>query len=592
MVGVTKIVTICRNEGRGPFFLFLAAIGLAFLQPFQIWPFNNGLEDVGLAALVLVVAGWCVLRRDRLALSWLLVLWLAFGGVLAFSALTVERPFVAPVIGVFAFWFVGLAVIQLGAAYSWVSASDDYARRIAWFLFLLSLISILLALVRFYGIWELLRIYSPDGGSGRLSGLMRQSNTFAVLTLLGGIAFLWLGFTKSWRLWVLVGLAFLYCYSLVLSGTRVIYLIYAGAVLVVLFQAVREKKYGFLAVLLAFGFYFLVVRSFAYALDNELTAYFKALGFMPWTGGSSRDIEFAKDVRLSEWYVAWKVFLEAWPLGVGPGGYAAASYAMHLKLGILPIDSMWHHSHNSYLQLGVEYGVLGVIWTFAMGLLVARVLWRACCLEQPMQAMLILALLIYSFFEFPLWLMSYFVLGLFVLAAGVPFREVVGGRILGLGVLLGGIAVGVFYAWLFSGLIRMYLEEKQAVADNRVIEVVDYRFLNRLVQDPLLEPTALVMLYSVFGVNPNILEVELDELSKMQRYRPSVNINSRYAIALAIAGRRDEAIKVRDDILSAFVSPVHRAIFREKVEAAMRVHDAWDLGFLLEGLPPDDPKPN
>ncbi|WP_308705318.1 PglL family O-oligosaccharyltransferase [Pseudomonas sp. N040] len=571
---------------------FLLVVALAFLQPLHIWPFANHLENIGLGAAVVVLAGVLLLLRGRFLVNALCLWWLGFGGLLLVSSVTVAHPFDSSLYAYAGFWIVGMAVIQLGGCYGWQHEPQLFAGRMAWFLFGLSLLSLVLGLAKFYGVWAWLALYFPDPGTGRLQGLIGQSNYFAVLLLLGGVSGLWLLHVRQLPVWLSAPLGLLYCYGLVLSGTRVIYLIYAVVVLIAVIQASRVRRYGLVGWLLAFALLFVLVRPAVFELDQQLTIYLKSIGLMPWPGISADLFKaregFLADSRFGELRIAWQVMLEALPWGVGPGGYAGASYTMHLQAQA-PLTLLWNHSHNSYLQLLLEFGIPGLLWMLGMGVMIASVLWRAIGLDQPIQAIILSALLVYSFFEFPLWLMSFFVLGFFVLAAGMPSREVSGGRLLGAGVIVAALAALFFYMWIFAELVRFYFAGLNPELKAGDAIAVDFRFIDRMVQDPLLAPDGLKLYYKYYELSPRMLSIELEELARMYRYRPIYRVSSRYAMALAMAGRKEEALRVRDQMLAVF--PKSKDEFRRQIEAVIRAQPSAGFDFLLAGLPADSEEP-
>lgn len=578
--GVTRKVSFCSDGavtwlGWG----WGLMLGAAFLQPLHIWPFNTLFESFGLGIGCVFLAGLLLVLRGRYWLSPLLGWWCAFGGVLLVSALTVPQTFDASLYAYVGFWLVGLALTQLGGEFSWWDNSQRFAVRLAWFLVIVAGLSAVFACLRFYELWGVVGRLIPAGSSGRMSGLIGQSNVFALLSTLGLLSLLWLVAAKRVSLWLGLPLGLLLGYCMALSGSRVIYLIYAAVFALGVAQSVRQKSWVFSGVLLGFALCFVVFQPLFLQFDQLLQERLVSMGIMH--GRPSVADVFERGMgssRWVEWPLAWQIFIDHLPWGVGPGGYAAQSYAMHIREQALPLEAIWLHSHNSYLQLWVEFGWLGVCWMLGMGWLVAKVLWRAVRLEQPVQAIVLLAVLIHSFFEFPLWFMYFFVLAFGVLAAGQESRCVQGKP------FLGGLATGIavlafaFYGWLFSGLIVWHstLLSGGRVADGGL------KFIDRLVQDPLLKPYALQFYYFHFSPGSLPVAMELRELEALRSYRPFGFFSVRYSILLAAVGRREEALKVRDEIIA--VAPAYVPVYIESVSQVMRQHPAWELGFLLRGV--------
>lgn len=579
-MGVTKNVSLFPVGvpwmGR---FLFLL-LGLAFLQPLRVDPFYTLLEEFGLGIGVVCLAGFCLATRKRYWVSPLLLVWGGFAGLLVLSALFVPRVFDAPLFAYAGFWVVGLALTQLGPELSLKEEGAEFATRLAWFLVGLGTLSVLLGVVKHYQLWGEIGRYFPVQRSARMNGAVAQSNLFAQLSVLGTMALLWLMAVRRASFRVASALLLLFGVGLTLSGSRVGLAIYGAFFLLSVLMSWRAGSWRFSWLLLVFGVLLLFVQPLIVEGDVWLREELVARGIMsiayPAEGALSRGLA---SMRWSEWPLAWNIFLENLPWGVGPGGYAAKSYAMHFRENLLPLPGLWLHSHNSYLQLWIEFGWLGVGWTLLMGGVVGSALWRLIRLNQPVPAMVLMALLIHSFFEFPLWYMHFFVLGFLVLAVGAEAREVEGKPLLGWGVLGIGSSALVFYGWLFSGLLswNAHIMRGEHVGGDAL------KFMDRMAQDPLLKPYALLFYYSWYPLGNLPAEMELTELSSLYRYRPFGGPGAGYCIMLAVTGRSDDALKLRDELVR--VNSKYQTAFVQSVNNAMFEHPEWRLEFLLKDLP-------
>lgn len=578
---VSKIVSNCPDgdvSGRLTWVL-LGLVGIALLQPFRIWPFSTLIEDFFLGLGVVFLSGVMIVLRKRYWLSSLLLVWLGFGGILLVSALLVPRVFEAGLFAYAGFWLVGLALTQLGPESSWRIGSQLFALRLAWFLLLVGVFSAILGCVKYYQLWGDIGLYLPQVRGGRMNGVIGQSNLFAVICLLGLMSLLWLISIKKVAIYWCVALGGILLFAVVLSGSRVVGLIYCASLVVAIIQAWSTRDYRFSGFMIGAGILFIILFLPVLDFDPLLREWLVKFGY-------SNNHYVAENVfergmasaRWVEWPLALQILWENLILGIGPGAYAEHSYAIHLRESALPLQNVWLHSHNSYLQLWVEFGLLGVLWTLAMGCLVVSVLWRAVQFNQPVQAMVMLALLIYSFFEFPLWFMHFFVLGFWVLSAGSEARAIPGKPLLGgLVALIAGFAL-LFYGSLFAGLLEFHVKRASGVG----VPSAGLGFVDRLVQDPLLKPYGLQFYYYNFDVGSLPLNLELKELDGLRRYFPYPLNSYRYSILLAAAGRSEEAIKVRDETFRAF--PSSKEHYFNFVEGAMKDHPDWKLMPLLNGL--------
>ena len=189
-----------------------------------------------------------------------------------------------------------------------------------------------------------------------------------------------------------------------------------------------------------------------------------------------------------------------------------------------------------------------------------------------------LALLIYSFFEFPLWFVHFFVLGFWVLAAGVPAREIRGKPFLGWLVISVTSLAMLFYGSLFAGLVAFHVER----TNGEVVQGDGLRFVDRVVQDPLLKPYGLQFYYYYFASGNLPIEMELQELEQLRAFLPYQFFSMRYSVLLAASGRRDEALKVRDELFKLF--PAYIPDYVDGVGASMQARPDWRLQPLVDGL--------
>lgn len=581
-MGVSKNVSFCPATAQGWLGLLLALIlALSFWQPLRIWPFNTFLEEFALGGAVVALAGIMLMLRGRYWVGPLLWVWLAYGAVLLLSAVLVPQHFSASIAGYLAFWLVGLALTQLGPEFSWLEGGPRYSVFLAVFLATVAVVSVLLGCVKHYQLWGEVGRYLPAIRGSRMNGVIGQANLFAVLCLLGLIALLWLVAVR--RLSVLPGLllAVLVSYGLVLSGSRVVGVIYLAVLLVALLQAWRTGEWRYPVLLMVAGVGFWLFQTSVLQWDDWLRDRLFDVGLM--TQSLDAEGAFSRgngSLRFVEWPLAWQILLAHLPWGVGAGGYAEQSYLIRLHENVLPINSLWLHSHNSYLQVAVEFGLLGFVWLLLMLGLAAVAVRQGVQRRQPMPVLVLVALLVYGFFEFPLWYMHFFVLGFGVLAGGIGARSVEGKPMLGGVFAFGALGALAFYGSLFAALLNWQVLSKQG----QVVEGESLKFVDRLVQDPLLKPYGMQFYYYYFKPGNLPLELELQELGALYRHQPYPFFSGRYSVVLAAAGRRDEALKVRDELVRAF--PAYLPGYVEDVTQVGKLRPQWQLGFLLDGLPP------
>jgi hypothetical protein len=84
------------------------------------------------------------------------------------------------------------------------------------------------------------------------------------------------------------------------------------------------------------------------------------------------------DMRMTHWTVYWRVFMDHFLFGIGPGGQEAAISAYYLSVGASDNIKI---AHNAFLQYGAEYGAIGLVglaavvfawFKLALGLVLVR----------------------------------------------------------------------------------------------------------------------------------------------------------------------------------------------------------------------------
>ena len=76
-------------------------------------------------------------------------------------------------------------------------------------------------------------------------------------------------------------------------------------------------------------------------------------------------------LRFDLWEAALRLWRDHWLVGVGPGGFLW-TYPAYLPLGAT-LEPNQAHPHNVWLEVGVTWGVVGLVWLVGMAAaLVAR----------------------------------------------------------------------------------------------------------------------------------------------------------------------------------------------------------------------------
>ena len=398
---------------------------------------------------------------------------------------------------------------------------------------------------------------SPVTQIGASYGNLRQPNLFALLGVLGLIALIVLRSKVDRFQWRSDGCAVLLYLTLligiVLSGSR------AGALLVGttsvwgLIESWRAGKPRWM-MLLALPSY-LLFRYFAVQIDLA--------GLLPFHGAnrqgliatvlegdSSRQIIWAKSLALILAHPVW---------GVGFGNIAFAMFTETLPV---PYASVTEHAHNLFLQFAVEFGApIAAAWAFILAALIIRSRHALRTFEGRGLAFFLLAIMIHSLLEYPLWyayflLPSAFALGVFTQigaitraemratpqglmtgsqsvgnASAVPSKLASGARAVGIGGVI-TVILALFGLWDYAKVSPSYELNSSVPLPDRVIQ--SYKsvlFLN------LADYAAL----SLTGVSPAAAAVQLRLANRVAHFRFDPQVAAIHAAAAALTGQMDLA---------------------------------------------------
>jgi O-antigen ligase len=272
----------------------------------------------------------------------------------------------------------------------------------------------------FVGIAQYLQLPIPDtfvspvSQLGAAYGNLRQPNLFALLGSLGLICLIiWRRTTNSFQGQSAGFTAFLFLslvIAVVLSTSRTGALLIGIIFLWGVVESWLSRKPLWMP-LFALPLY-LLLRYLAIQLDIE--------GLIPFYGAHRTGLI---NTALEGDYWRQMIWLKSWALiqahpvwGVGFGNIA---YAMFTETLPMPRASVTEHAHNLFLQLAVELGVpVAAAWTLALTTLMVKSRRALKTSSGRAIAVFLLAILVHSLLEYPLWYAYFllpfaFVLGVF-----------------------------------------------------------------------------------------------------------------------------------------------------------------------------------
>ncbi len=449
---------------------------LPFSLPFKFYPNGDFVSNfvaffLGLLAFVVAVAS----RRD-FYVSWFEIGLLAFACIVFLSG----REY-----GDISFFVILVGAVLSVVVRTYVAAGEKDFLLAALIVGLLlgGAFNLLAGVVQYFDweeSWRGLVFTGNSNGPDQVYGNMGQRNIFGEYVSLVVLS-LFLVFAQrkfSLSLWsvcvLLVGLL------LALSGSRSVLLyifLIAGVALFWYFRWSGRTQDGKL--LLAY----LLLAALSLLVAQLLVSWFHITGLERTMQGDA--------ARLAEWKKALLMLSEAFPFGVGWGGYPSHSFLMQLEQGIPGGgDTNWGHSHNIFLNLLVELGV-GAVLPVGLLLSIGVALWSSPAKDARwlFSALTLGVLFIHSNLEYPLWYASGFFLFL-LLVSTLQFKTYtiqLTAWMKGFLALL-GVVVLAFSAWSAVGYYKMvrytYPTNDMLVNMTRVAE------LNQLAANPVLTYSA------------------------------------------------------------------------------------------------------
>ncbi|MDU9397323.1 PglL family O-oligosaccharyltransferase [Pseudomonas sp. zfem003] len=535
-----------NSSARPIFALAVVVVGLSFCIPLHLYPFPNYIEELLVTLGVFACSAWLMWRRPDLKFSLWSALWLLLGGLFLASALVHSASFVAFKLFYILFWFVGGLALLISEQVNW----DDHevSDVLAVVLFYSALVCAVVGLLRHFDLlWRDISVFIPMYRSERMMGLIGHSNYFAFVCLLGVLSAGWLFQRGKVGVFGVVSSSLIFIICIVLTWTRSVVLAWFVLALLLSLQFRRLNAGRFMSVVLAGLAVLVLLQPFGGLLSQLLGAgaanvvVDERLAAFGGKGGDSSG-------RLREWAIAWQVFREHPLLGVGIGNYGEMAFAKHIDLGVLSPAGFFIHSHNLLLQFLVELGVFGGLWLLLFFALGMRGWWRAAAdLRRVLPVSILLIFSVYSFFEFPYWLMHFFVLNLLVLGALGREQVQVG---LKLGKAFSVILAFVFCvtAVVYVPLVeRFYWSLKQYLV-RAPTDSSQYVFVDSLIRDPLMEPYGYLVYIANFEVSPKTAQQELVALERLRRHLPYDTVLGRLAILQYATGNTAESFKTIEDM--------------------------------------------
>lgn len=432
-----------------PLCLLGGGLALGFAWPFHVDPIPS-FSSEWLTGMGLLMAALSLLRGS--VSDWRFPRILTFIGLIAIFlvAQLVIGLQAFPENGIFGLVFMLAAVLTgLVVSSARTLGADDSSAYLFWTLWLAGTVSGLTAMAQWVGLDRFLDpfVFPMDAVAlrGRPTGNIAQPNLLSTLCALGMLASGWLGIQQKLPGWLALGSALFLAFIIGLTGSRTAILFVPVMLAALYWHIVHSRlprtawRWTLLLVPLA-----VIVAHFMVPILTGLIG----------SGLVSKEVRLlnmGSDSRAQLWTIGLSALQDAGWWGHGFGNFTRSVVFIGPRLG-LEDTGIAHHSHNLFLQVGVDLGwaCLFLVLLLSVGHVFKSRLLHQLTSERVAAIAGILILLIHSQLEFPLWYLHFWMVFVWLLAvADVDLVKIRRADLMRKGVVtvvLGGL---IFGAWLY-----------------------------------------------------------------------------------------------------------------------------------------------
>jgi len=255
-----------------------------------------------------------------------------------------------------------------------------------------------------------------------------------------------------------------------------------------------------------------------------------------------------RPIRLQLFLYAWLMFLSSPLLGVGFGEYAWRAFELAAGLGGGSPPGLDRHSHNLFLQLLAETGIVGLSCiAIPLAHWFWRMPWRALTPDRCWMIGVLAVIGLHSMVEFPLWHANF--LGMFALlfgAASPGGASVAPTRLRRVLVLVVALAGGMTALGVWSdyrSFERWYLGVETKIARGGAPGSSDLDDLMKLREGSLFGPYFERIASEAIAIDEEGLADKLALNTQVMHAYPMPSVVLRQVALLALSGRDAEAVR-------------------------------------------------
>lgn len=564
-------------DPRGASLLLAGAMCvIPFLQPRHFPPLRTFYDEWFAFALGLAAIGFAAAARHSKETCFPpLALWLgAYALFLAGLALGGQSAYPQGPLLWALYALFGALIVVLGYDLAAHFGRDQVCDVLAAFLLAGAALNAMAGVLQVIGIPRSIDDFVSYLHGGRAIGNVGQANLYANYLALGEASLAYLFGRGNIGRSIAIGAGGLLVFGAALAGSRTATL-YAVLFALMGFVAVRgagnakSQRLGAAAIALA---------SSGVLMQWLAPIGLQALGFSIESGFDRKPLpdwdsvrDQAATLRVVVWELAWRLIQSAPWMGVGPGEFAGAGFAIGLPPA-LAAHGIWTSPHNLILQLLSETGIAGaglvgiglVTWLYRASREFSRIrhpaLWwvMACTGVEFVHALL----------EYPFWYAHFLAMTALIMgigsSSGMPVRPLVLRTVFASSVIVGMALLTVnLRDYLRFDLLSPMIAGRSLSAESELVR--DRATLAQL-SAGLLAPRVELWLFMSFPLDSTGLGEKIAVGERLMRTWPSLQVVIRQCIFLAMAGRNAEAVSLLGQAQRTFTNRQQQ--IRDSVDSA------------------------
>ena len=273
-------------------------------------------------------------------------------------------------------------------------------------------------------------------------------------------------------------------------------------------------------------------------------------------------------LRAQFWHTSWYLFNQSPWLGVGAGQIRWQTFLLLSNSAANPAQMVFEHSHNLFMHLLAEMGVLGALLVIlGLGSWLYHFKWRALNLEAWWLLALLAVISTHSMLEYPLWYTYFLGVFAFLLGAGeqkqISIQSSTAQKIISVTTLCTVLIVSainlVTMNMAYTKLERWTnrAATKTVLESDRKAFFGDYSWVHN---HSLLAPYAEMMLINAIYVEADQVNHYLWMSERAIRFMPTPNLVFQHALLLKLAGDEAAAANMMKLAMTAYPSSLSRNI--------------------------------